>query len=347
MVLLHKESTMMSPFRMSRWLLLLGAPVVALPRLAVAQHGHAEPLTIHVTSVTSAQLVSSIAGVRQDLGAILATVPHVVPADAINVGKGKRLDVLVDHPVLDTATINDVIVLSDGSDPECGNMQSGVVQQITNQPARRSCQKLGTLTWGETSDLFLARSTSGNWSMKTRTVPRTLTLGAQVSYNQFNKLENIGCDPTANPGMTSCGASSNKVGFDLFAEYHVGNVLRVGATYGHTTYQVHQMYGGTTLDHNVRVQSYGGYLQVRHGWGMLTPYGVVGLNYLDNSSDILQGTDILGHHSESGWRKGCGAGLDWGVSPRVGWRVGVGYQWGGGGDADSHLRYVTGLTLTF
>ncbi|MGH7582296.1 MAG: outer membrane beta-barrel protein [Gemmatimonadales bacterium] len=343
---------MMSPMRGSRWLLLLSGAAVALPRVVAAQHSHVEPLTIHLTSTVGAEVVSSIGGVRQDLAKLIPNQALAVPGNALNVGKGQRTQVVIDHSTVSREDINDIVVLTDdiSKDPQCrAGAAAGVVGLVpSGAPPAHQCRVLGTFPWREISDLTVARSAAGEWAIQTTGNPQTLTLGAGISYNQFTSLKSVGCDRGAIAGLTGCSVAAGKPGLALSAEYHLADAFRIGAEYNRTSYQVHQMYGGDALDHNVTVQSFGGFVQVRPPHhNLLTPFAAVEVAWLHNASKVYQGTRIMDRRTQGGWRKGGCAGVDVGLTDRIGLRAELGYHWGGGGDADSHVRAGTGLTFTF
>lgn len=313
---------------------LLILTLIAAPSFLAAQDEQ-PVLTINLGSGASQQTVSaSTGGARKALGVAKPGAPFKLDMNALNIGKGKRVNVVSQGDQL--------LLVPDGTtDAGCESAAA------TGQGEQ--CRKLGAVAWGKSAMIGL-NLVNGLIAMQGGFGLPRFTVGVGYGVQSYNKLGDVGCDMNAIPGLTACTPDKSGNGIAAFIEYNLLAYLIIGLAYHSSGYMVHQTFGQQTIDHDVSVSAFDGYFQFRplRLGGPVSPYGSLGWSFLDNSSDLFgSGGSVLDSRSESGLRFFGGAGLDFRLGNRFGLRAGAEYRSGGSGDADTHIGFTTAITAHF
>jgi hypothetical protein len=212
-----------------------------------------------------------------------------------------------------------------------------------------ACGRIEVLRAG-TGALYGADASNGALNLITQAIPPArprFRFGATARASSYLKLEDVGCSPEAVAGITGCDTKSG-LGFGAFGEYRLGGPVAIGLGYTRGSYEVRQQYGTSTARHDVQVSSYDAYTRFR----LLERSRIdvsfrLGASWFCNESDVYENDVVFDERGQGGWRALAGVDTDYAFTSRFGLHAGIDYQSGGGGDADTRLTYLVGLTASF
>ncbi len=305
--------------------------LIAWPCLLPAQGDRAATLTIRLDGLSSARLVEATPTGRRDLAQVVASAPTSLPMAAINAGKGTRTRVLLD-PAANEPTL--VLQSSEVVDRQCAAREKGDAG---------ACDEVAVLIGGRDADMTLSLI-DGVINVIIRQPWPRFTVGVELSHNSFTSLEDVACDQ---PGVSSCTADDNGIGYGGFVEYGLTPGLGLGLRYERTEFAV-DIVNGSEFRHDVSVTRVEGYGHLRpFGTGRFSPFGYAGWGWYQNRSEVLEFGDLVGERDQSGGRTFGGIGVDMRVGDMLGFRFSTGYATGGRNDADNAFRSSFAATFRF
>lgn len=291
-----------------------------------------ETLTVSLptTTLSAADVELSHGNRREVIGQVLAARPLQLDMNAVNIGKGQRVDLTLQGGKV-------VLIPAGVTDSEC--------QAANRDPLIADCRRVEVLTWG-TSASYGLTAIDGVLSLIDRPLGPRFSLGAEYSGYNFNRLDAVACDLEAIPALTGCEATSSGSGLGIYGEFALDRHFGLGARIARTSYQVEQHYGATPVNHDVTLTMFDLYSSWRPMTrGPFEPFAQIGMSYWDNADEF--GNDEFDPRGEAGLRLFGSIGADLRLRNPISLRGSVGYGSGGSRDADSHFRYSFGGHFNF
>jgi hypothetical protein len=315
-----------------------------LAAAALAPGPLAAQLTINLQGAPPSTPVSAIVGgAKQVIGQTGAGGSVVLNANAMNIGKGTRVDVKVK---------------TQGGQSEVVLVPAGEVDPDCQDPQRRNdpdCRVVGYLTWGQTAAVTLslggAVPTMTSTAPAAVTTPGKLRLGVTLDVNWYHGFSSVVGDQ---PDIQTATGDDTPIGGGAFLEWQpTPRPWYVGLGVRYNRHAVTQTFASgnplipTATSGRVSALFVDSYAGVQLPWKntTITFAGGATLSYdhLDLTSEYGS-VSRTENRTHTGFKANFGTGLvlplSGGFSARFGLDYTTAFQ---GGDADAHLRFGGGL----
>ncbi len=329
------------------------ALLVTVPHLLGAQ---ASVLTISLSGITAANVVTVDGGARRDLGQVTSQQPLKVDMALVNAVKGQQVRSFMQRATDGGNTL--VFVPRGQRDPICDAAEPRQPAPPGNgsDDAGR-CQVLAPFRAGITAE-YGVQATGGTISVVTKSATGVPGAGARggrwrfgldASYASYGKVQDVACDMAAIPGLTSCTSKGSSGGFGVSVGYQVTDRWSLGVRYGRNHYTVDQLYTGGPVTYKVNVNAFDltSRLNLLGRNRRIRPFIRGGVALLDNKLDLSSSVFDVTSRSQSGVRTTLGGGVDVALSQRIGAMLDAAYTGLAAGDADTNARLAAGVYFTF